>query len=455
MKKHCMRDSTLKDNQSVRVRFAPSPTGSLHIGSVRTALFNWLFARKRNGLFFLRIEDTDQKRSRQEFQDQIIDSLKWCGLDWDHDIVRQSERLDDYCAKANDLVESQQAYISSDGSGAIYFRVPHKEVIFYDLIHEKTVFNTENIEDFVIMKSDGFPTWLFACVVDDSAFGITHVIRGDDHLSNTPRQILLYEAFREKIPIFAHLPLICGNDGAPLSKRDGLSGLIQFRECGYAAHGLLNYLALLGWAPATNQEFFRLDDLQEAFSLKRVSKKSAIFDEDKLNHINTLHLKALNREEYLSSAHEFFQKNQHVSTILDGIDFEALLVLYKERIRYFSEIYKQADYCFTDQLVFDKDGVCAYYTDSALDEHFIELSNRLQRFAVFEDINMLEKCVRECAESFGIKPGELIHPLRLALTGKMRSPGIFEVMHVLGREKVLARIINIVDNRSEIINNYT
>jgi len=259
----------------IRVRFAPSPTGFLHIGGVRTALFNYLYARQQGGKFLLRIEDTDRQRSTPEFEKEILDSMKWLGLDWDEDLVHQSKRLDRYREVAQELVAKGLAY---EFEGAIKFKIPQTEVKVYDIVRGEVTYDSKEFDDLVIMKSDGYPVFHLAVVVDDHDMGITHVVRGEDHLPNTPRHILLYQALGWKPPKYAHLPLIFGSDGTPLSKRHGAVAVTEYRNKGFLPQGLINYLALLGWNPGTPQEIFSLSELVKQFSLKRVIKSNAQFN---------------------------------------------------------------------------------------------------------------------------------------------------------------------------------
>ncbi|MDO8140158.1 MAG: glutamate--tRNA ligase family protein, partial [Candidatus Brocadiales bacterium] len=275
-------------SSNVRVRFAPSPTGYLHIGGARTALFNWLFARHNKGVFILRVEDTDQQRSTEESTKAIFDSMKWLGLDWDEGPYYQSQRLSIYKQYAEKLVEHGKAFYDTDAEGrkAIRFRMQDEITEFNDLIHGAITFDAALIEDFVILKADGFPTYNFACVVDDADMDITHIIRGDDHISNTPKQIALYKAFGFNTPEFAHIPMILGEDGSRLSKRHGATAVTDYRDKGYLSHALVNFLALLGWSPGNDQEIISITEMIEKFTLKRVNKTSAQFNNTKLDWMN-------------------------------------------------------------------------------------------------------------------------------------------------------------------------
>ena len=280
-------------SSNVKVRFAPSPTGYLHIGGARTALFNWLFARHNKGIFLLRIEDTDQQRSTEEATHAILDSMKWLGLDWDEGPHFQSQRLSIYKQYAEKLVAHGKAFYDTDEEGrkAIRFKMQDGVTEINDLIHGAITFDASLIEDFVILKADGFPTYNFACVVDDAEMGITHIIRGDDHISNTPKQIALYNAFGFKMPEFAHIPMILGEDGSRLSKRHGATSVTEYRDKGYLPHALVNFLALLGWSPGNDQEIISIQEMIEKFTLKRVNKTSAQFNNTKLDWMNGQYIK--------------------------------------------------------------------------------------------------------------------------------------------------------------------
>ena len=273
----------------VRVRFAPSPTGYLHLGSARTALFNWLYARNRGGKFILRVEDTDSARSKKEFLDEILESLKWLGLHWDEKIYFQSERFEVYRKYADKLLKEDKAYKDGD---AILFKMPKGEKVwFYDLIHDKIEFNTDELKDEVLIKSDGTPTYNFACAIDDAEFKITHIIRGDDHISNTPKQFMIYKALGLQPPKFAHMPLILGPDKAKLSKRHGATAIAEYRKMGYLPEALVNYMVLLGWSPGGNRELISGDELVKKFSIKSVGKVQSIFGIDKLNWLNSQYIR--------------------------------------------------------------------------------------------------------------------------------------------------------------------
>ncbi len=322
----------------IRVRFAPSPTGYLHIGGVRTALFNYLYARNQGGKFLLRIEDTDRERSKPEYEREILSALEWLGLKWDETVIRQSERIAKYAAEAKKLIEQGLAYEEKGEGGkvAVKFKMPSRTVKFQDLVHGELSFDSSLFDDMVLIKSDGYPTYHWACIIDDHEMEISHVIRGDDHISNTPRQIMLFEAMGWKPPKYAHLPLIMGGDGTPLSKRHGAVSLTQFREDGYIPDGLINYLALLGWGTEGNQELYSLDELIKKFSIKRINKANARFNVEKLDWINAQHLKKLPEAEFVEKITAFYEKTEKKKMTQER--WKQLVLLYRGRIKTFNVV---------------------------------------------------------------------------------------------------------------------
>ncbi|MFZ5802613.1 MAG: glutamate--tRNA ligase [Candidatus Omnitrophota bacterium] len=422
---------------TIRTRFAPSPTGFLHIGGVRTALFCYLYARGQGGKFLLRIEDTDRERSEKRFEDNILESLKWLGLAWDEALVYQSQRLERYREYAAKLLAAGQAYeVEEEGRKAVRFRFPKKEVIFTDIIRETVKFDSSIFEDMVIMKSDGFPTYQFACVVDDHEMEISHVIRGEDHLSNTPRQILVYEALGWKPPKFAHLPLIHGQDGTPLSKRHGAVALSAYREQGYLPEGLLNYLALLGWGSSDNQEVFTLAELVKKFSLKKVTKSAACFDRTKLGWINGQHLRKLSAEDYLARLTAFWEGRMDLS---DAVRWKKIALLYRARIENLGELEERTRYLSGDIGYEDKKFLDEVRSDPVFIRALEAWIGGAEGLGGFSDLPALEQMTRRTAEKEGLEAKALIHPLRYVLTGQTATPGLFEVMELIGKETCLAR----------------
>lgn len=343
-------------SSNIKVRFAPSPTGYLHIGGARTALFNWLFARHNKGVFLLRIEDTDQQRSTEAATQAILDSMKWLGLEWDEGPYFQSQRLSIYKQNAEKLVSNGKAFYDTDAEGrkAIRFRMQDGVTEINDLIHGTITFDTSLIEDFVILKADGFPTYNFACVVDDAEMGITHIIRGDDHISNTPKQIALYQAFGFKLPEFAHIPMILGEDGSRLSKRHGATSVTEYRDKGYLPHALVNFLALLGWSPGNDQEIISITEMIEKFTLKRANKTSAQFNNTKLDWMNGQYIKNTPVELLTAEVKRFFEKSGNATVEIPGEWLTNLVKLYHERFKTFQDLLNQTRFFFTDMIEYDQ-----------------------------------------------------------------------------------------------------
>ncbi len=435
---------------SVRVRFAPSPTGFLHIGGVRTALFNFLFARSQKGVFLVRIEDTDRERSRPEFEQEILDSLRWLGLNWDEPLVRQSERLSHYQKMADELVKKDLAYRDgTGGGGAVTFKNTPKKVKFDDLVHGAIDFDSAFFEDLVIQKSDGFPTYHFACVVDDHDMKITHVIRGDDHISNTPRQILLYEAFGWTPPEFGHLPLVFGPDKTPLSKRHTAVSLAQYCKDGFLPEAILNYLALLGWSPRTAKEMFSPAELQAEFSLEGVNQTNACFDLEKLKWLNAEHIRALGQDDYAARLGVFLV-DSGFARMASEHNFRSVALLYRERIRTFREFPSQTQFFFSEKISFDLEAVRKYLRGDAVSQNLRAWREVLAEEGDFTNPAGLEALLRRTAEKLGIKAGDLIHPMRVAISGRSVTPGVFDVMSVLGRDRVLERLDYVVGHIQEL-----
>lgn len=444
-----MADSTPQNSSPICVRFAPSPTGRLHIGGVRTALFNYLYARQQGGKFVLRIEDTDRERSKPEHEEEILFSLKWLGLEWDGEPIRQSSRLERYREVAADLIAKDLAYESeTDGKKAIKFRMPKQSVKFKDIVHDEVTFDSSLWEDLVIMKSDGYPTYHFAVVVDDHDMGITHVIRGDDHLTNTPKHILIYLALGWKPPKYAHLPLIMGTDGTPLSKRHGAVAASDYRAEGYLPQATLNYLALLGWGPEGNEEIFSLPQLVKKFSMKRITKSNSRFNPEKFSWINSQHLKILSEQEYIKGMTEFW-KNFDSSLASAATpqpahpNWEKILLLYKTRARTWKDLELQAGYVFQQELNYDL-VMLAEVMAEPISAQFLGSWLIAAESMDFTSHEALEKMTRDLAERLAVKPAALIHPLRFAVSGTKVTPGLFELMSVMGKDICLKRIRNLI-----------
>lgn len=475
----------------IRVRFAPSPTGSLHIGGARTALFNYLFARAGGGRLVLRLEDTDFERHIPGAEEGIIQSLRWLGLDWDEgpDVggpygpYRQSERLDIYRREAErlltaglayqcyctpeelaaereearkagrapryngrcrELTEAERAVKAAAGlKVALRLKVPATgQTVVEDLIHGPVVFENATLDDFIIMKSNGVPTYNFACVVDDATMGITHVIRAEEHLSNTPKQILIFRALGYALPVYAHVPMILAPDRAKLSKRHGATGVEEFRAQGYLPEALFNYLALLGWSPGDEREILSREEIIRDFSLTAVSKHAAIYDLQKLTWLNSQYMNALPLERLLELALPFFKAAELVGeTLAPGEREYVLRVLetVRSRARTLVELADMACYFFRDDFTYDPKGVQKFFTAPGVPELLRagkETLARVENFGLAET----EAAYRELIAARGISGGTLIHPTRLALTGRTVGPGLFDIIALLGKDRCLARL---------------
>jgi len=410
----------------IRTRFAPSPTGHLHIGGARTALFNWLFARKNNGVFVLRIEDTDSARSSDIYVEAILEGLSWLGLSFDEGPFYQSQRLDLYKKYANQLLEEGKAYLSD--------KVKNESKNIPDGKRSAIFFKStlEGEDDFVIIKSDGMPTYHFSVVVDDWLMEISHVIRGSDHLINTKKHIMLYKAFDVKPPKFVHVPMILGGDGERLSKRHGATSVISYKEKGYLSEAIVNYIVRLGWAFG-DQEIFGEKELIEKFSLSKLGKSDAIFDFQKLNWLNGYYLRNKDSKVILDIINKDFDKE---------IDFTErniqIINLLKVRAKTIPDIIDNLQYFLTDEVIYQESSVSKYLTPKAC-SLMVEL-RKLLLDVVDWDHDTLEKTIRDFAASNGLKPAVIIHPLRVVVTGRDYSPGIFEVLVLIGKEKVLKRL---------------
>lgn len=425
----------------IRVRFAPSPTGNLHIGGGRTALFNWLYARAKAGKFILRIEDTDKLRSKEEYVDEILNSLKWLGFDWD-EVYYQSRRFDIYTELAQKLLREGKAYTekSLERQGeAVIFRVTPQQVKINDLIRGEIKFDAALIKDQVLIKSDGTPTYNFACVVDDAMMEITHVIRGDDHISNTPKQVLLYNALGFKLPEFAHLPLIMGIDGGRLSKRTGATAISDYHKLGYLPQALVNYLLLLSWAPGNNRELIALKEAIELFDLSGVNKTAATFDLKKLGWINNQYLKNEDSEKLADEIIPMLIAKGYINK--DNFDrnyIVSLVKLFQPRMSVVNDFPEWADFFFMEELKIDP-AAAEKHLNKDLSREFKLLLERLRALKNF-DIISIEESFRSLVAELGIEAKVLIHPLRVALTGKTVGPGLFEAMYYLGLERISKRL---------------
>ncbi len=418
----------------VKVRFAPSPTGFLHIGGARTALFNWMYARVQKGKFVLRIEDTDQVRSKKEFEEEILDSMKWLGLDWD-EIYYQSERFDIYKEHATKLLDEGKAYKEGE---AIILKIPQQEIKLYDLIRGEITFDSALIKDQVLMKSDGSPAYSFACVMDDALMEISCVIRGEDHISNTPKQMMIYNALGFKIPKFAHLPLIMGEDGSRLSKRTGAVAVSDYRKEGFLPDALVNYLMLLGWSPGNNQEVVSLDAAVKKFSIKKVNKAAAIFSIDKLNWINGQYLKKIDTDKLVDLLIPFLQEKGYVDQDVDKSSLKSIVELFKGRLSKLVNFIEWADFAFIEKPNFDKEAQEKHLAQDRSKEFKI----LIERFSALDsfDKDSIEETYKTVMEELGLKPAELVHAIRVAVTGRAIGPSLFECIALLGKEKSIQRL---------------
>jgi glutamyl-tRNA synthetase len=474
---------------SPRVRFAPSPSGYLHLGGARTALFNWLFARRHGGVFVLRIEDTDAERSSPDMIEGILDGLRWLGLDWDegpgvggpHQPYFQSERLDRHRAMVDRLVADGRAYYCycspdelrakrdaaerlgawrydracfrltpseiaarerSQTPRAVRFHVPEGTTRIEDLVHGPIEFDRADIEDFVILRSDGQPTYQLSVVADDVEMAITHVVRGDDHISNTPKQILLYEAIRAPLPQFAHVPLILGADKKRLSKRHGATSVMEYARQGYLPEAMVNFLALLGWSPGTDQELFSRDELTSAFRLEGIGGGNAVFNPEKLEWFSQQHIARLAPDDLAARLKPVFEgAGIWDSSYLDVRHawFFAVLELLRPRARRLDDFATQGRFFFIDAVEYDPVAVEKHLRGAGTAEHLIAVDAALAGLATF-DAGSVEQVVRAVAEARGVKGGALFHAIRVAVTGRSVSPGLFEVVALVGRVRTHERL---------------
>ncbi|HDM37641.1 MAG TPA: glutamate--tRNA ligase [Candidatus Omnitrophica bacterium] len=422
---------------SVRVRFAPSPTGYLHLGSARTALFNWLYARHRGGDFILRIEDTDRQRSKKEYLDEILEDLRWMGIDWDEGPFFQSERLDLYREAAARILKKGLAYKQDN---AIIYKVNKGKIIkINDLIHGQIQFNTDEIKDQVLIKSDGYPAYNFACVVDDAEFGITHIIRGDDHISNTPKQIMFYDALGLKPPEFAHMPLMMAKDGTKLSKRHGGVAVFEYRNQGFLPEALTNYLLLLGWSPKDGRELITLTETIKEFDIKDINKMQVRFDIDKLRWINSEYIKRKSNEELFELLKERLLKEGYLKENIEKDYVLKIIGLYRTRFKTFDEFLSLTTCFFKDDYPQDEKAYRKYLKDAEVKGLLKEYARRLKALEGFGAKDIEETCRKLCEEK-RIKAAKLIHPTRVAISGLSVGASLFDMMEVLGKEKVISRL---------------
>ena len=422
----------------VRVRFAPSPTGFLHLGSGRTALFNWLYARKIGGKLILRIEDTDKERSKPEFLDEILNDMKWMGIDWDEGPFFQSKRGDVYLPYAQQLLEKGLAY--KDGDAIIFKVEENQDIVMDDLIHGKITVNTKQIKDQVLIKSNGTPAYNFCCVIDDHDMGITHIIRGDDHVSNTPKQIMFYNALGFDLPKFAHIPLMMGKDGTKLSKRHGGVAVFEYKNEGILPEALANYLMLLGWNPGEDKEIISLEEAIKVFDVSDINDVQAKFDIDKLRWVNGEYIKNKSVQELLEPILDAMIKEGYSK---DSIDQEYLLKvieLYHVRFRVFSEFIELTRCFFKDDYPMDEKAMRKNLQNDQAKEVLVKFSEKLKTLDEFS-ADKIELSCNELAEELEIKTGKIIHPTRTAISGLSKGAGLYQMMEVIGKDKIIARMI--------------
>ncbi|KHE92932.1 MAG: glutamate--tRNA ligase [Candidatus Scalindua rubra] len=428
-------------DSNVKVRFPPSPTGFLHIGGARTALYNWLFARHNNGKMVLRIEDTDRQRSTEEATQAILESMTWLGLDWDEGPYHQSDRLEIYNEYVEKLLKDGKAFHVDDPEKgrAVRFKITDELTGFDDMVHGSIRSDTSLLEDFVIQKADGFPAYNFACVVDDGVMGITHIIRGDDHLSNTPRQIALYKALGFDLPKFAHIPMILGEDGSRMSKRHGATSVTDYRTKGYLPDAIVNFIALLGWSPGHDQELLTRQEMIEKFTLKRVNKTSSRFDFTKLDWMNSKYIQNLPVGNLVSELRPYIKDANLDSGIVSDEWLHKLVELYKERFRTLPEFVTLTTPFFSDEIEYE-DAAVQKYLQKGNPSLIKDAYKKLKEVTDFSSMAELESCLRSVTTEHSIGFGKLAQPIRVALIGKSASAGIFETLELLGKAKTLKRM---------------
>lgn len=476
---------------SVRVRFAPSPTGPLHIGGARSALFNWLYARHNGGKFLVRIEDTDLERSSRESEKNILDALRWLGIDWDEGIevggpnepYRQTERLEVYRKLAKELVAAGQAYdcycseeelaaerealmekgelprylgkcrnlspkdkakFETEGRlPVIRFRVPENKIItINDYVRGQVEFESNGIGDFIIMKSDNIPTYNFAVVVDDHDMNISHVVRAEEHLSNTPRQILIYDALGWQKPDFAHISLILGKDRSKMSKRHGATSIEQYQNLGYLPEALVNFLALLGWSPGGEEEIFTLEEIKEQFTLEKVAKNPAVFDSDKLNWLNGHYIRQAPVDRLTKLAIPFLREAGYLEENLSQEKIawlEQVVAIARNYISYMQEVTQHVDIFFRDQIeVLEEDAKQV----QTWEQMPVVMKTSYELFAAAEELTeeSVKAIIKSISKQSGLKGKFIFQPLRVAITGRTHGPELHQIIPVIGKAKTLARL---------------
>ena len=483
----------MKNDNRIRVRFAPSPTGHLHIGGARTALFNYLFAKKYGGTFILRIEDTDELRSSRESMESIFESLRWLGLTWDEGAIDEEREIGDYGPYiqskremagiyrkyADLLVREGKAYYcyctqeeleemrrkahlekrppKYDGrcrnltkekikmyemegrKPVIRFKMEDEGVTSWnDLIHGEIKFDNKLLYDFVMIKASGYPTYNFACVIDDHLMEISHVIRGDDHISNTPLQINLYKAFGWDLPYFAHLSMILGPDGTRLSKRHGATSIGEYRRLGYLPTTMKNYLALLGWSTKDSQQIFEKGELEQKFDLSGCQKNPAIFDPVKLTWMNGEYIRKMTKEELYESALPFI-RDAGIDLSKASVDPVEIVAIEQEKYKLLSDIPKLIDFFFQDDVIYDVDSFEKVLKKNGVKEILIGIKEVYLNLDNFKEMD-IEKATRDFCKERGYKTSDVFHPIRVAVSGRACGPTLFRMIEYIGRERVIKRI---------------
>ncbi|MDQ5988210.1 MAG: Glutamate--tRNA ligase [Syntrophus sp. SKADARSKE-3] len=465
----------MDQNKQVRTRFAPSPTGFLHIGGARTALFNWLYARHHQGVFVLRVEDTDQQRSTDESTKAIIDAMTWMGLTWDEGPIFQAQRVDIhremiqklinegkayYCTCSPDELDQKRKLAMAEGrkpkydgtcrdrnlpktpDAVVRFRCPDSGItVVRDLIKGNIIFNNEELDDLVIERSDGYPTYNFAVVVDDAQMGITHVLRGDDHVNNSPRQILLYEALGYEVPLFGHVPMILGSDKARLSKRHGATSVMAYKDMGYLPEALVNYLVRLSWSHG-DQEIFTMEELIDLFSLDAVGKSPAVFNPEKLLWLNQHYIREYPLEKLVEAVSPFWKEMNF--DLSDKTFVNHVVTDLRSRAKTVVEMADAGRFYFNDDVAYEVEASNKFLTPDIV-AHLQAVVQKLPTIEAYSKEG-IEQFLRLLADEQKIKLKVIAQPLRVALTGKTVSPGIDEIMITLGKDRTIGRIQRAIDH---------
>src|ERR1700726_1762338 len=428
-------------SSSVRVRFAPSPTGFLHVGGARTALFNWLFARHNQGTFLLRIEDTDKSRERQQAVQVIYDGLRWLGIQWDEGAGIGGDYGPYFQSQRNTIYEKYLNLLHAKGlvyedEGALRFRSSRKPVIVDDMVCGRIEFDRSMDPDMTIRRPDGSWIFHFGNVVDDLEMKISHVIRGEDHLTNTAKHVELYEAFGATPPIFAHIPLILNRDGSKMSKRDAGASVASYIEQGYAPEAVRNYLCLLGWSPKDNREKIDIDEVVQLFELDKINRRNACFDLDKCFWLNGQYIAQMSLDRFIELARPFLEKTK--IDISNEEYLRSVLAIVKEKIKLFKDVPEWTSYFFTEDYEFDSEAVKKVFGKPEAATHLKALREEFTKIDKW-DFQTLESTLKSLAQKLGCKTGNLVHPARVAVSGRSIGPSLYHMLEVMGKERVLKR----------------